>query len=114
MPYDRRVIDFRPAPAGWQLVYLADDEPEGYVTMPMPGWLVLEEVFFNNKGGIDAEHTPAPGDRWRTILAASADGSTLHPAEDDENFWMAIGPGEAEPPDQLVEEEKAQRREAAS
>ncbi len=114
MPYDRRVIDLRPAPAGWRLVYLADDDPAGYVTIPMPGWLIVEEVHYDREGGISEDLTPPPGNRWRTILAAGSDGSNLHPAEDDENFWMAIGPGEDEPPGLLVDEEKARRREAAS
>ena len=113
MPIERRTIDFRPAPSGWRLVYLADDDPAGYATVPMPGWLVLEEVNSDKNGDLDTQRTLPPGDRWRTVVVAASDGANLYPADDAENFWMALGPGESEPPAQLVKEEKASRSEAA-
>jgi hypothetical protein len=112
--FDSRIIDFRPAPPGWRLVYLMDGTPEGYVTAPMPGWLIQEEVYYSRQDTIDDEDTPAPANRGRSVTAAGCDGAYLFPAESAENFWRVLGPDEDDPLDEQVEEEKASRREAAS
>jgi hypothetical protein len=95
-------IDFRPAPSGWRTAYLVDEEP-GFITIPMPGWLVQEEVLYNIQTGQDLDKTG-----HRRVIAGDFDGAEVVEA-DASNLWCVLSPDTPEPTAEDVRRAKQER-----
>ncbi|SDH69674.1 hypothetical protein SAMN05421505_120115 [Sinosporangium album] len=87
-------LAFTPAPPGWLLLFLDPSMPEGYSTMPMPGWLTQQAWSLDPGSGAV---TPRPHGEVR-VVAAAMDHGVVEPAEQTVNFWRALAPP-FEPPD---------------
>jgi hypothetical protein len=98
-----RTIDVRPAD-GWRAVYLLED---GHIIEPMPGWLIQEEVEYDDNTFEDIGLTG-----HRQLVPATVCDGELKPAQEIGGFWYVIGPGQVPPTDDDVTEERARRTKA--
>ena len=99
-----RTIDVRPA-EGWRVALLT---PGGLGIEPMPGWLIQEEVQYDD---VTLEDTGMTGFR-RIVACVSVDGD-LEPLDEVGGVWRVIGPGQPEPsPGQVAAEMELRRRTA--
>ncbi|MFI1394091.1 hypothetical protein [Streptomyces sp. NPDC020681] len=97
-----RVIDVRPTD-GWRVALIT---PNGLSLEPMPGWLVQEEVEYDDH---TLEDTGLTG--FRQIVASVCVDGDLQPIDDVGGFWLVIGPGQLEPtPDEVAKETDRRRR----
>lgn len=88
--YCMHIIDFRPAPDGWRVLFL--DQDENLDIKPMPGWLILGESAHDTTW--DLPGTPTGG---RMVAAAAEWKGVLEAAHDDDAFVKVLGPGEPVP-----------------
>lgn len=85
-------VDFRPAPAGWQLAFLPDNPDQPLILEPLPGWLIQEHVTFDTR---TMEDLPQKGRVERRVIAAMVvQGEGLDPVDNHPDFWMELGPGQ--------------------
>lgn len=78
-------IDFKPAPAGWRVVYLndADDHTGRHILVqPMPGWLIERSTTRPNSV---------------RVVATYMDFAEPIPVDTIGNYWRTIGPDERVP-----------------
>ncbi|MFF4823130.1 hypothetical protein ACFY20_08845 [Streptomyces sp. NPDC001312] len=96
--YCMRTVDFRPAPAGWRIVWLTDS---GVDIAPMPGWIVREEL--------ECERGRSTG--YRDVVATRVEDHGAEPISlgTDVNFWYVLGPGEPEPTLEAAAAERERR-----
>lgn len=86
-------VDFRPAPLGWRLVYLIDDQVQ---IVPMPGWLIEEQ---------HEDRAPFTRTGSRRVVAADMDEYAVDSVAGRSAFWMVLGPEQDEPtPDDITAE----------
>ncbi len=102
--------DFRPAPAGWRVVYLEDEDEPGWMSEPMPGWLVQYEYEFSRRSFESVDERPLT-ERPRRIVAAVIEDYWLSAADTVSNFWMVLGPGAPDPTAEQARAEREQRAE---
>ncbi|KAB8167045.1 hypothetical protein FH609_011620 [Streptomyces sp. 3MP-14] len=107
MQTEYRTISFHPA-VGWRAVYLGDTPGETHV-IPVAGWLVREEVVYDQADQIDRQRTPAADDRERLVVAGIASDATVEPADLADNFWLLLAPGEQPPTPTEAETEQRDR-----
>ncbi|MFF9153832.1 hypothetical protein ACF1AB_16565 [Streptomyces sp. NPDC014846] len=103
LEYRYRTVDFRPAPDGWRTAWITRD---GLAVMPMPGWIVQEEVEHNDQHTDDGRPTG-----HRNVVAGRIEDNGIEPIECavDREFWLVLGPGEAEPTSDEVAIETSRR-----
>src|SRR5258708_3802513 len=92
-------VDFRPAPAGWRIAFLFPDHG-GAATMPMPGWVVQEEV-----GSQFESDTPTS----RQVVAAMIVDGKIMSALDNPAFWQVLAPTLPDPDQDEIDEALAER-----
>ncbi len=100
--------DFRPAPAGWRVVYLTDSDEPGWESEPMPGWLVQYEYEFSRRSFESVDERPL-AERPRRVVAAVIEGHWLTAADTVSNFWCVLGPGAPDPTPEQAREERDSR-----
>lgn len=91
---DPEYVDFKPAPPGWRLVYLLDeDDPSGdpFVVADMPGWLVQRD-----RHGVH-------------VTAAQQEDCDVTTAESTSNFWRVLGPSDPLPSAEDAASERTER-----
>jgi hypothetical protein len=102
--YKNRVLDFRPAPTGWRLVFL---DAATMDVEPMPGWLVLQEVEVQTDG------TEVPTG-WRDVEPGWFADGTVDPASNClVPLWRVLAPGQDVPTQEEVAAERERLREQA-
>ncbi|MEW2382324.1 hypothetical protein AB0873_09560 [Micromonospora sp. NPDC047707] len=94
MTHHWRTIDFRPAPPGWHIVHLTDEDLYRHA---LPGWLIQEDDGGDRRvviGGVDedGEVRPALIGLWNV------------------SAWYVAGPDDPDPTREEVEQERARRR----
>lgn len=100
--YYDRIIDFRPAPDGWRIIYLLNDA--SLHISPLPGWLITEQIEYDTRTMEDV------GDRGtRSVIAAVATENELLPVCMDGPFWCVLGPGQVDPTTQETAKELERR-----
>lgn len=108
MSFQWNTVDFRPAVAGWRVLYLDTTTDVGVVETAMPGWLIQESVWVKDgpthQGIVSLAERPYPS---RRVLAADVRRGELVAASEHVNFWVVLGPGEGDPTE---EEEQTERR----
>ncbi|GAA4209488.1 hypothetical protein GCM10022252_76090 [Streptosporangium oxazolinicum] len=100
-----RTIDFSPA-TGWLLVYLSNDAPGGYFTVPMVGWLIQEECDLDPVTDAPILRKVA---RTRVVAGVAFDG-VVEEADAAENFWQALPISAPAPTAEAARQESAERR----
>ncbi|MBY8879754.1 hypothetical protein [Actinacidiphila acidipaludis] len=100
--YRFNTIDFRPAAPGWRYVVLAEDGT--MQVLPLPGWLIQEEIEYPSAGSDDGTPTGS-----RRVVAARMEDDYVEAFSSMPSFWCVIGPGEDEPSQQEVAEEQGRR-----
>ena len=103
-----RDIDFRPAPTGWRVWFVSEDNAW---QRPVAGWLIQERAIYDE---YDDDPTPDYGtdvaDRPRRVATATYEESILLAFEDDPNGYAVIAPGESDPTaDDIAEQTAVQR-----
>lgn len=114
-----RVIDFRPAPPGWRVLYLNAPIEEGANPLQeevMAGWLVVEYAYLDDEGNASEggawEGAPnvKPRNRERAIVAGVVDefhGVSI--ASEYVGIWKIVEPGGLLPTDAEIATELADR-----
>lgn len=100
--YRFRTLDVRPVD-GWQAAFLY---ATGLHLEPMPGWLIQEEVEFDD---VSYEDVRVTGCRQVVPAIYCDEDHELKPAAADGCFWMVLAPGQHEPGKGRVEQELARR-----
>lgn len=108
--YQWETVDFRPAPAGWRLVYWFPDEQKMELR-PCPGWLIQEQRAYDSDTYESATtYDDSPPDR--RVVAATIGSGSIHVDDevDDATLYGVIGPGESPPPENALSEEMDRRQ----
>lgn len=100
MSYQWRDIDFRPAPAGWRVIFVAPKPPHWF-SRPLAGWIIQEQAHLDHRGHVEADNLAA-SDRDRRIVAGVHDPEgqlVLEAAISDwyGEVWLVVGPGQEDP-----------------
>ncbi|GHE31983.1 hypothetical protein GCM10017673_38440 [Streptosporangium violaceochromogenes] len=106
-----RTLSFSAAAPGWRLAYLDPQEPEGYFTVPLPGWVTQEECVHHPATGVT---TRPPVPDTRVFPAAADEIGHLEEADLSSNFWLVLPPGAEPPTAEAAREESAARRQRGS
>jgi len=103
--YEWHTIDFRPA-TGWRAVHLKP--AAGFIALPMPGWLIQEEIVFGPGDNI------IPSDfRSRRVVPGILENSIVEPAVDEPDFWMVLSESDSDPHPSAEIREREQRENAS-
>lgn len=97
-------IDFKPAPAGWELHYFADTDTPAVETFPMPGWTVRVESIVDITTWQEKPGQPPIDYRERTVSAAVSDPNGDVGCANVGNLYRVTGPGEQIDPDDMARE----------
>lgn len=102
-----RTIAFTAAAPGWRLAYLSVEEPLGYFTTPLPGWMVQEACDFDPETDT---MTPRLAGETRVMAAGGDCEGVLEPADMAMNFWMVLHPEAPPLPSEEAKQEIERRR----
>jgi hypothetical protein len=91
--HEWQTVDFRPV-TGWRTIHLTADS--GVIALPMPGWLIQEEIGITTAGDSFVVKNAA-----KRITSGVLQDGVVEPAIDSPDFWLALywsdaGPGPAE------------------
>jgi hypothetical protein len=96
-----QTLDFRPAPAGWRVAWIWDNDH--YEVTPVAGWLLQERYYFDEDDEYVDADVPRMGRPRRAIPAIVSEGSGFTAEAIDENVgdsrsvWRVLSPDEPEP-----------------
>lgn len=105
--YQWHNVGFVPA-LSWRIHTLDDQGKVG--TLPLPGWLVQEEVAYHPRGFVHSADLQSPRPVRRVVAASHVYGELIDVYESVESFWRVDPPGAPDPTVEEIEKELTRRR----
>jgi hypothetical protein len=107
--YDWHVDGFVPAPVGWRIVCL--DEQGTLHLYPLPGWLIQEEVAYDQTGSYpEAEGFQSSRPIRRAVAATHVWGELVPVHDGVADFWRIAAPYDLQPTPQEIRTELERRK----
>jgi hypothetical protein len=108
-------VDFRPDPdSGYRAAYLHGEASRGYEMVPVVGWLIEQQIFFDAETFDDLPEDQQPACPRRRVVAACLDGYEVMAVEHLPLYWLLLKPGDREPTSVAAAAERQRRTEHAA